>query len=76
MNKKDKTTLTNQPETGAIPSPNLSRVVGRWGVVADAVFDEHRPAETDESEIFVFGRVGDGRAKSSEAEAMMTPVVD
>ena len=37
---------------------------------------ENQPTEMDESEIFVFGRCGDGGAKSSEAEAMMTPVVD
>ena len=44
--------------------------------MADAVFDEHLPAETDESEIFVFRRVGDGGAKSSEVEAAMTTAVD
>ena len=44
--------------------------------MADAVFDEHRPAETDESQIFVFGRVGDGGAKTEEAEAAMTLAVD
>eukprot|EP00956_Cyclotella_meneghiniana_P000692 scaffold737_cov60-Cyclotella_meneghiniana.AAC.1 len=34
-----------------------------------------RPAKMDESEIFVFGRVGDGGAKSTEAEAAMAPAV-
>lgn len=37
--------------------------------MVDAVFDEHWPAETDESKIFVFWRVGDGGAKLSEEEA-------
>ena len=69
-------TLTNQPETRQIPSPLSLRVVGCWGVVAEAVFVENRPAaEVDESEIFVFGGVGDGGAKSAEAEAAMTPAV-
>eukprot|EP00956_Cyclotella_meneghiniana_P025093 scaffold51541_cov105-Cyclotella_meneghiniana.AAC.1 len=34
-----------------------------------------RPAEMDESEIFVFGRVGDGGVKWTEVEAAMTPAV-
>ena len=54
-------TLTNQPETGAIYSPSLSRVVGRWGVVVEAERVENRP-------VFVFGHVGDGRAKSAVME--------
>ena len=65
------TTLTNQPETGAIPSLTLSRAGGCQGVGADVVFDEYWPAEVDESEIFVFGRVGDGGEKLAEAEAAM-----
>eukprot|EP00956_Cyclotella_meneghiniana_P038763 scaffold159697_cov56-Cyclotella_meneghiniana.AAC.1 len=68
-------TLTNQPETRQIPPPLSSRVVGCWGVVAEAVFVENLPAEVDESEIFAFHRVGDGRAKLAEAEAAMTPAV-
>ena len=36
-----------------------------------AVFDAIQPAEVDESEIFVFGRVGDGGAKIGGAEAAM-----
>eukprot|EP00956_Cyclotella_meneghiniana_P014171 scaffold21129_cov82-Cyclotella_meneghiniana.AAC.1 len=53
----------------------LSRVVRcwGWGVVEKAVFDVKQPAEMDESEIFVFGRVGGGGAKSAEVEAAMTP---
>ena len=73
--KTDNNALTNQPEIVAIPPPLLSRVVGCWGVVAEAVFVENRPAEVDESEIFVFGGVGDGGAKLAEAEAAMTPAV-
>eukprot|EP00956_Cyclotella_meneghiniana_P021701 scaffold39793_cov93-Cyclotella_meneghiniana.AAC.3 len=68
-------TLTNQPETRQIPPPLLSRVVGCWGVVAETVFVENRPAEVDESEIFVLGGVGDGGAKLAEVEAAMTPAV-
>ena len=49
--------------------------MGCWGVVAEAVFVENRPAEVDESEIFVFGGVGDGGAKLAEVEAAMTPAV-
>ena len=66
-------TLTNQPETRQIPPLLLSRVVGCWGVVAEAVFVENWPAEVDESEIFVFGGVGDGGAKIGGAEAAMAP---
>ena len=40
------------------------------------VFDAYQPGEMDESEIFVFGGVGDGGAKMEETEATMTPVVD
>eukprot|EP00956_Cyclotella_meneghiniana_P001338 scaffold1455_cov87-Cyclotella_meneghiniana.AAC.3 len=69
----DNNALTHQPETGTIPSLLLSRVVGCWGVVADAVFDEHWLAVTDESKIFVFGSVVDGGAKLSVAKAAMTP---
>ena len=43
--------------------------------MAEAVFVENRPAEVDESEIFVFGGVGDGGAKFAEVEAAMTPAV-
>ena len=75
MYKSDPITLTNQPETRSIPSPSSSRVMGCWGVGADAEFVENRPAEMDESEIFVFGGDGDGGAKSAEAEAAMTPAV-
>ena len=39
----------------------------------EAVFVENWPAEVDKSETFVFGRVGDCKAKSSEVEAAMTP---
>eukprot|EP00956_Cyclotella_meneghiniana_P025115 scaffold51709_cov85-Cyclotella_meneghiniana.AAC.1 len=67
-------TLTNQPETGAIHPLASSRVVGCWGVVEKAVFDVKQPAEMHESEIFVFGRVGGGGAKSAEVEAAMTPL--
>ena len=56
-----------------VPPLASSRVVGCWGVVEKAVFDVKQPAEMDESEIFVFGRVGDGGAKSAEVEAAMTP---
>ena len=66
-------TLTNQPETRQITPPLSSRVMGCWGVVAEAVFVENRPAEVDESEIFVFGGVGDGGAKIGGAEAAMAP---
>jgi len=48
--KTDNNALTNQPEIVAIPPPLLSRVVGCWGVVAEAVFVEIRPAEVDELE--------------------------
>ena len=75
MDKTDDNTLTNQPETVPIASLILSRVVGCWGVVEKAVFDAKLPAEMDESEIFVFGRVGDGGAKFTEVEAAMTPAV-
>eukprot|EP00956_Cyclotella_meneghiniana_P034181 scaffold102129_cov38-Cyclotella_meneghiniana.AAC.2 len=75
MDKTDNTILTNQPETGAIPPLISSRVVGCLGVVEKAVFDAKLPAEMDESEIFVFGRVGDGGAKFTEVEAAMTPAV-
>ena len=75
MDKTDNTILTNQPESVTIPSLILSRVVGCLGVVAEAVFVENRPAEVDESEIFVFGGVGDGGAKLAEVEAAMTPAV-
>eukprot|EP00956_Cyclotella_meneghiniana_P022180 scaffold41487_cov100-Cyclotella_meneghiniana.AAC.3 len=53
------TTLTNQPETGAIPSLTLSRAAGRQGVGADIVFDEYWP----------------GGAKLAEVEAAMTPAL-
>eukprot|EP00956_Cyclotella_meneghiniana_P017650 scaffold28945_cov24-Cyclotella_meneghiniana.AAC.2 len=43
----DMITLTNQPETRQIPSPLSLRVVGCWGVVAEAVFVENWPAEVD-----------------------------
>ena len=75
MDKTDNTILTNQPETGAIPPLVSSRVLGCLGFVEKAVFDAIQPAEMDESEIFVFGRVGDGGAKSTEVEAAMTPAV-
>ena len=71
MDKTDNTILTNQPETGAIAPLVSSRVVGCLGVVEKAVFDAIQPAEVDESEIFVFGRVGDGGAKIGGAEAAM-----
>jgi len=71
--KSDPITLTNQPETRSIPSPSPSRVMGCWGVVAEAVFVDNRPADVDESEIFVFGGVGDGGAKIGGAEAAMAP---
>eukprot|EP00956_Cyclotella_meneghiniana_P020612 scaffold36596_cov72-Cyclotella_meneghiniana.AAC.1 len=57
----------------ANPSPSSSRVVGCSGVVAETVFVEDQPAEVDESEIFVFGRVGDAGANKEETEAAMTP---
>eukprot|EP00956_Cyclotella_meneghiniana_P019533 scaffold33464_cov39-Cyclotella_meneghiniana.AAC.1 len=50
MYNTDPITLTNQPETGAIPSLTLSRAAGCQGVGADVVFDEYWPAEVDESE--------------------------
>ena len=75
MYKSDPITLTNQPETRSIPPPSSSRVMGCWGVGAEAEFVENRPAEVDESEIFVFGGDGDGGAKLAEAEAAMTPAV-
>eukprot|EP00956_Cyclotella_meneghiniana_P041060 scaffold213197_cov42-Cyclotella_meneghiniana.AAC.2 len=71
--KTDNNALTNQPEIVAIPPPLLSRVVGCWGVVAETEFVENRPVEVDESEIFMFGCVGDGGANSAEVEAEMTP---
>eukprot|EP00956_Cyclotella_meneghiniana_P032053 scaffold86351_cov69-Cyclotella_meneghiniana.AAC.1 len=52
----------------AIPPLVSSRVAGCLGVVEKAVFDAKRPAEMDESEIFVFGHVGDGGAQSTEVE--------
>ena len=73
MDKTDNKLLTNQPETGTVPPLVSSRVVGCWRVVAKAVFDAKQPAEMDESEIFVSGRVGSVRAKSEEVEAAMTP---
>eukprot|EP00956_Cyclotella_meneghiniana_P033766 scaffold98812_cov18-Cyclotella_meneghiniana.AAC.1 len=71
--KTDNKTLTNQPEIVAIPPTLSSRVVVCLAVVAEAVFDELQADEVDELVIFVFGRVGDGEAKSSEVEAAMTP---
>ena len=68
--------LTDQPEMGAIPSILLLRVLGVLGSGVSGVFDAYQPVEMDESEIFVFGGVGDGGAKMEEAEATMTPVVD
>ena len=73
MDKTDNNALTNQPETRAIPPLASSRVMGCPGVGTDTAFDELQPAEIDESEIFVFGRVGDGGANSAEVEAEMTP---
>ena len=73
--KTDINALTNQPETRSIPPPSSSRAMGCWGVGAEAEFVENRPAEVDESEIFVFGGVGDGGAKLAEVEAAMTPAV-
>ena len=73
MDKTDDNTLTNQPETVPIASLIMSRVVGCLGVVEKAVFDVKQPAEVDESEIFVFGRVGDGGAKIGGEEAAMEP---
>ena len=75
MDKTDNTILTNQPETRQITPPLSWRVMGCLVVVAEAVFVENRPAEVDESEIFVFGGDGDGGAKLAEAEAAMTPAV-
>eukprot|EP00956_Cyclotella_meneghiniana_P044084 scaffold301313_cov146-Cyclotella_meneghiniana.AAC.1 len=75
MDKTDNRIPTNQPERGAIPPLISSRVVGCLGVVEKAVFDEKQQAEMDESEIFVFGRVGAGGAISAEIEAAMTPAV-
>ena len=75
LDKTDNTILTNQPESVTIPFLILLRVVGTWRVVAETVFVEDQLAEVDESEIFVFGSDGDGRVKSAEAEAAMTPAV-
>eukprot|EP00956_Cyclotella_meneghiniana_P020550 scaffold36411_cov55-Cyclotella_meneghiniana.AAC.1 len=61
------------PETVSVPSPILSRVVECWEVAAEAVLDEYRPAEMDESKIFVFGRFVDSGANTEEMEAVMTP---
>ena len=69
------TTLTNQPETGAIPPLTLSRGAGCLEVGANVVFDEYQPAKVDELEIFVFGSVVDGGAKLAEMEEAMTRVV-
>ena len=71
--KTDNNALTNQPETRSIPPPSSSRVMGCWGVGAEAELVQNLPAEVDESEIFVFGRVGGGRAKSAVMEKAMTP---
>ena len=71
--KTDTNALTNQPEIATITPPLSSRVVGCSAVVAEAEFVENRPTEVDESEIFVFGRVGGGGAKLEETEAAMTP---
>eukprot|EP00956_Cyclotella_meneghiniana_P017770 scaffold29224_cov40-Cyclotella_meneghiniana.AAC.1 len=60
IDKTDYFSLTNHPVTRAIPPPLSSRVVGCWGVVEKAVFDAKEPAEMDELEIFVFGRVVGG----------------
>eukprot|EP00956_Cyclotella_meneghiniana_P014194 scaffold21161_cov96-Cyclotella_meneghiniana.AAC.5 len=43
------------------------------GVGAETEFVENQPAEVDEWEIFVFGRVGGGGAKLEEKETAMTP---
>eukprot|EP00956_Cyclotella_meneghiniana_P012746 scaffold18143_cov65-Cyclotella_meneghiniana.AAC.6 len=75
MDKTDNTILTNQPETRSILPLVSSRVMGCLGVVEKAVFDAKQPAKMDESEIFVFGRVGDGGVKWTEVEAAMTPAV-
>ena len=73
MYKSDTITLTNQPETRSIPPPSSWRAMGCWGVGAEAEFVENRPTEVDESEIFVFGRFGDGGAKIGGEEAAMEP---
>ena len=39
----------------------------------EAVFVEDWPAEIDESEIFMFGRVGDAGANKEETGAAMKP---
>eukprot|EP00956_Cyclotella_meneghiniana_P022055 scaffold41047_cov67-Cyclotella_meneghiniana.AAC.3 len=57
--QSDTITLTNQPKTGVIPSPISSRAL----------------AEMDESKIFVFGRVVDGRAKLSKTKILTTMAV-
>eukprot|EP00956_Cyclotella_meneghiniana_P018962 scaffold32046_cov63-Cyclotella_meneghiniana.AAC.1 len=69
----DNNALTNQPEIVAIPPPLSSWVVGCWGVVVEAEHVKNQPTEMDESEIFVFGRVGDAGANTEEMEAAMTP---
>ena len=75
MDKTDDNTLTNQPETVPIASQVLSWVDGCWGVVEKAVFDVKQQAEMNETEVFVFGRVGGGGAKSAEVEAAMADAV-
>ena len=40
MDKTDDNTLTNQPETVTIPSSILLRVMGCWGMGAEAEFVE------------------------------------
>eukprot|EP00956_Cyclotella_meneghiniana_P001519 scaffold1716_cov32-Cyclotella_meneghiniana.AAC.1 len=49
-------------------------MLGSWsGHCMPTVFVENRPAEVDEWEIFVFGRVGDAGANKEETEAAMAP---
>ena len=75
MYKTDPIALTNQPETGEIPSRILSQAVRSWEVGAEVEFDDYQLVEMDESKIFVFGRVVDGRAKLSKTKILTTMAV-
>ena len=67
MSIKQQNRLTNQPETGAIASTILSRVVGVLGSVAEAGLVESQPIEMTNCRRSIFDHVG-GVGGVGEAE--------